>query len=66
MNLIQASNRGDLKLVKELAESGADIHIRNNEALRWASGNGHLVIVEYLKHVVLLRDRKRKILEHLG
>jgi ankyrin repeat protein len=35
--------------VKYLVEQGGDIHAREDYPLRWASENGHLEVVEYLK-----------------
>jgi ankyrin repeat protein len=37
-----------LDVVKHLVEQGADIHARDNAALRWATLNGHLDVVKYL------------------
>lgn len=34
---------------KYLISNGADIHAQNNNALRWASRNGHLEIVNHLE-----------------
>jgi hypothetical protein len=39
---------GDIEVIKELIESGADIHVDNGYALRYASYYGHLEIVKYL------------------
>ena len=46
--LIKASKNGNLQKIKDLVNQGADIHIRNEEALRWAANNGYLDIVKYL------------------
>ncbi len=48
--LVYAAREGNLKKVKKLVEQGADIHVKNGEALRWASVNGHTEIVEYLTY----------------
>lgn len=39
---------GLLPELKYLVENGADIHVENDEALRYAAKNGHLAIVKYL------------------
>ncbi|WP_175888220.1 ankyrin repeat domain-containing protein [Burkholderia contaminans] len=39
---------GDLDSAKKAIENGADIHAKDDYALRWASGNGHLDCVKYL------------------
>jgi ankyrin repeat protein len=46
--LMDASTNGQLDLVKQLIEQGADIHARNDWALRAASIRGHLEVVKYL------------------
>ena len=46
--LEQAARLGYLETVKYLIDSGANIHIRNNETLRWAVYQGHREIVKYL------------------
>lgn len=49
--LVEAAHDGDLKMVKLLIESGADINTRNNydlTVLMIASYRGHLEIVKYL------------------
>lgn len=40
-----ASTYGHLSVVIYLLEQGADIHAIKDEALRWASENGHLPVV---------------------
>lgn len=35
-------------VIKELVNEGANIHARDDSALRWASARGHLDIVKYL------------------
>lgn len=47
--LIEAVKLGNLSLVKKLIESGADVHARKDEALRYASYDGHTEIVDVLK-----------------
>ena len=44
-----ASARGHLPVVKYLVEHGANIHVRNDFALRLAIKNGHNDVVEYLQ-----------------
>jgi ankyrin repeat protein len=61
MNLLDAVIEGDLDEVKELVEQGADIHARNDDALRCASENGHLDVVKFLKRVIKLRNISVKI-----
>jgi ankyrin repeat protein len=46
--LMSAAVYGNLKFVKYLVGQGADIHYRNDKALRWASEHGHLGVVKYL------------------
>ena len=46
--LINVAYNGDLEKVKEYIEKGADIHTRNDGALRGAAENGHLEVVKYL------------------
>jgi len=46
--LIKAAKAEDLKAVKTLLDRGADIHARNDEALRSAAHNGYLEIVQLL------------------
>lgn len=43
-----AAKEGHLPVVKYLVESGVDIHMENDQALRWASKYGKLEIVRYL------------------
>lgn len=46
--LMKASTNGHLEAVKLLIRAGADIHIQNEDSLRWASTKGHLEVVELL------------------
>jgi FOG: Ankyrin repeat len=46
--LITASQNGNVKVVKELIQAGADVHVNEDEALRWASLNGHVEVVKEL------------------
>ena len=46
--LTEISKNGRLDVVKHLIECGADIHIRDDEALRCASRVGRLDVVKYL------------------
>ncbi len=46
--LIFASEIGHLPVVKYLVENNADIHSRDDCALRWASEGGHFPLVKYL------------------
>ena len=48
-DLFKASKLGLLKVVKYLVENGANIHVYDNQAVRWASNNGHLEVVKYLE-----------------
>ncbi len=45
---LDAVVKGDLREVKRLVKAGADIHVEDDYALRWASNNGHLEVVKYL------------------
>lgn len=47
-SLIKFAEHGYLPMIKILIEKGADIHVYNDQALRWASRNGYLEIVKYL------------------
>ena len=47
LNYGQVEN-GHLEVVKYLVENKANIHAKNDYALRLASGNGHLEVVKYL------------------
>jgi len=42
------SEEGLLWLVKDALAAGADVHARNDYALRWASKNGHVEVVKVL------------------
>ena len=46
--LCKAADSGDLARVKLLVEAGADIHAKDDQALRRASEYGHLEVVKYL------------------
>ena len=54
---ITACKQGNLESAKLYLKNGADIHAMNDYALRWASNNGHLEVVAYLKNQI----RKEKI-----
>ena len=49
--LIYGAKIGNLEMVKLAVEHGADIHAQDNYALRWASRNGHLEVIKYLKSI---------------
>ena len=46
--LIDAAIIGDLNLVKYFISQGANIHINDDEALRYTADEGHIEIVKYL------------------
>jgi ankyrin repeat protein len=46
--LSTATELGNLELVKDLVEHGADIHENENGPLKLAIWNGHLEVVKYL------------------
>jgi hypothetical protein len=46
--LIQSSERGELALVIEALKRGVNIHTQDDNALKWASFNGHFQVVKYL------------------
>jgi ankyrin repeat protein len=46
--LIMSSKIGFLPGVKLALKNGANVHAKNDYALRWASGNGHKDVVELL------------------
>ena len=48
LELLKAADSGDLARVKLLVEAGADIHAKDDRALRLASNYGHLEVVKYL------------------
>jgi ankyrin repeat protein len=56
--LFNACKTGDLKTVKHLVESGANIHAADDFTLRWATAKGHTKIVNYLKLVKNLKALK--------
>jgi ankyrin repeat protein len=45
--LIEGARNGDLEKVKKCVENGANIHVDNDLALKFAAANGHLEVVEY-------------------
>lgn len=48
MKLIQACENGNLELIKQLVQEGADLHTNDDYALGVAALNGHLAIVKFL------------------
>jgi hypothetical protein len=48
-----------------LLSAGADVHVRNDEALRWASKNGHLEVVKLLKQYSKKKKRVNESIKHL-
>jgi len=46
--LMWASNHGELNTIKYCLDNGADVHAREDWALRWASNNGHTEVVRLL------------------
>ena len=44
----KASETGCVEVVKALLKCGADVHAKNDYALRWASDNGHIETVKVL------------------
>jgi len=46
--ILKNKRRIDQEAIKYLVENGADIHARDDLALRWAAGNCHLEVVKYL------------------
>jgi ankyrin repeat protein len=46
--LLDASRDGNLDLVKQLIDQGADVHVYNNSALAFSVRSGHLEVVKYL------------------
>ena len=47
-SLIIAAHLGDLAQVKLALEQGADIHAKDDSALRYAADSGHLEVVKFL------------------
>ena len=61
--LLKSSEAGFLPGIKKALKLGADIHYGQDEALRWASGNGHKEIVELLlKNGANIHDYKDEAL----
>ncbi len=46
--MCEFAQRGALELVRAALEAGADVHIHDDAAVRFAAGNGHLDTVRYL------------------
>ena len=46
--LIKMAKEGNMKGLRYFEKIGANIHARNDEALRYSSSNGHLSVVKYL------------------
>jgi ankyrin repeat protein len=46
--LIQASENGHVDVVRDLLAAGANVHVRDDDALFWASYNGHVDVVREL------------------
>ena len=46
--LIFSAEHGKIDFVKYLLDIGADIHAKNDDALRWASSKGHTKVVKLL------------------
>ena len=55
--LINSAKNGNIKIVKSILDSGANIHARDDYALRLASKNGHLDVVKYLQEYI---DKENK------
>ena len=51
-SLIKFSKLGILEVVKYLVEHGANVNAYDDDALIWASANGHLEVVKCLKNVM--------------
>ena len=49
-DFLNAAQEGDLALIQTYHQHGGDLHLNQDEALRWSAGNGHLDIVQYLLH----------------
>jgi ankyrin repeat protein len=47
-SLIMSVEKGHLEVVKYLFEKGANIHTKNDCALKWSASNGHFEVVKYL------------------
>jgi ankyrin repeat protein len=47
-DLIDSSREGNLERVVEMLKAGANVHAKDDEALWWASANGHLKVVKLL------------------
>ncbi len=45
---IHAVKNSNLKLIKKYLKKGANIHAREDYALRWSAINGHIEVVKYL------------------
>ena len=47
-DFLHAAKEGDLDFIQDYHQHGGDLHLNQDEALRWSAGNGHLDIVQYL------------------
>lgn len=57
-DLMECAKAGNLQLVRICIENGADVHARDNAALRRASYNGHIQVVKYLKQYINNKQRR--------
>lgn len=46
---LKACKFGNITLAKDCLEKGADVTTDNNQAVRWASENGHLEVVKFIE-----------------
>ena len=47
-DFIRAAREGDLTLIQTYQQQGGDLHLNQDEMLRWSANSGHLPVVKYL------------------
>ena len=58
---ILASKDGYLENVKKMIKNGANVHVDDDKALRYAVENGHLEVVKYLKSYIVSQFTNKHI-----
>lgn len=57
--LIEWCRRGQLEVVRELVDMGADVRAKDDYALRWSAEHGHLEVTDYLRSIINKQGEKR-------